>query len=56
MSNNEVRYLKERNEALDALRGLVAQLHAHIKLDVKKHYSLMVADSVAQGLLAKLKS
>lgn len=50
------RLWRERNEALDALQGLVAQLHTHIKLDVKKHYSLLVADSVAQGVLAKLKS
>lgn len=34
-------------ELLAALRELQAQLRAHIKLDVKKHYSLMVADAAA---------
>jgi hypothetical protein len=40
-------------ELLAALRELQKQLHAHIRLDVKKHYSLMVADAAASTAIAK---
>lgn len=40
-------------ELLDALRELQKQLHAHIRLDVKKHYSLMVADAIASKAIAR---
>lgn len=39
--------------ALDELRN---QLWAHIKLDVKKHYSLMLADSAASEVTFRAKS
>jgi hypothetical protein len=38
-----------------ALEELRAQLRAHFKLDVRKHYSLMVADAAAGTALAKAK-
>jgi hypothetical protein len=38
---------------LDALKELQKQLHAHVKLDVRKHYSLMVADAAASAAIAK---
>lgn len=40
-------------ELLAALRELQKQVRAHIKLDVKKHYSLMVADVVASKAIAR---
>jgi hypothetical protein len=40
-------------ELLVALKELRAQLRAHVKLDVKKHYSLMVADAAAGTAIAK---
>jgi hypothetical protein len=40
-------------ELIAALRELQKQLRAHIKLDVKKHYSLMVADAAASTIIAK---
>lgn len=39
------------SELLASLIELRKQVHAHIKLDVKKHYSLMVADSLASTLI-----
>jgi hypothetical protein len=41
---------------LDALKELRKQLRAHIKLDVRKHYSLMVADAIASAAIAKAES
>jgi hypothetical protein len=40
-------------ELLATLRELQKQLHAHIRLDVKKHYSLMVADAAASTVIAR---
>jgi hypothetical protein len=40
-------------ELLEALEGLYKQLHAHIRLDVKKHYSLMIADAIASSAIHK---
>jgi hypothetical protein len=40
-------------ELLTALRDLQTQLHAHIKLDVKKHYSLLCADAAASTAVHK---
>lgn len=42
---NEVALLRE------ALRGLQTQVRAHVKFDVKKHFSLMVADVAATKAL-----
>jgi hypothetical protein len=42
--------------ALEALKELQKQLHAHVKLDVRKHYSLMVADAAASAVIAKAES
>ena len=40
---------------LEALEGLYRELHSHIRLDVKRHYSLMVADAIASSAIAKAK-
>lgn len=40
---------------LEALIGLQRELHAHIRLDVKRHYSLMVADAIASTAISKAK-
>lgn len=38
---------------LEALEGLRKELWAHVKLDVKKHYNLMVADAAAGTAIAE---
>lgn len=40
-------------EMLEALRELQQKLHRAIKMDVKRHYSLMVADVAASKAIAK---
>jgi len=40
-------------ELLAALKALRTELRAHVKLDVKRHYSLMVADAAAGTAIAK---
>lgn len=40
-------------ELLDALRGLREELNRAIRMDVKKHYSLMVADAAAGKAIYK---
>lgn len=40
-------------ELLVALEGLRRELLAHVKLNVRKHYSLMVADAAAGTAIAK---
>lgn len=41
------------DEMLDALQSLVDELHKNRKLDVKKDFSLMVADTQARKVLHK---
>lgn len=41
------RLIASAPELLAALMALQKQLHEHVKLDVKKHYSLLVADAAA---------
>ena len=38
---------------LDALANLRKELREHFKLDVRKHYSLMVADAAAGTIIYK---
>ena len=45
--------MTESNELLEALCELQKQVRAHIKFDVKKHYSLMVADAAATAAIGK---
>lgn len=40
-------------DLLESLVELQKQLREHVKLDVKKHYSLMVADAAANTAIAK---
>lgn len=40
-------------DLLAALKDLRKELHAHVKLDVKKHYSLMAADAAAGTIIRK---
>jgi hypothetical protein len=47
------RLISSAPELLQALRDLQQELHRVLKLDVKKHYSLMVADAVANKVIAK---
>lgn len=44
---------RQDRDSLEALRELQKQLRAHIRLDVKKHYSLMVADAAASKVIAR---
>lgn len=49
-----VRACNAHDDLLAALEALRKQLHDHVKLDVKKHYSLMLADVAAEALLVKV--
>ena len=40
-------------ELVSVLRELQKKLHDHIKWDVKKHFSLMVADAAASKVIRK---
>lgn len=40
-------------ELVQALLNLQRELHSAVKLDVRKHYSLMVADSMASKAIGK---
>jgi len=40
-------------ELLDALVSLRKELRAHVKMNVRKHYSLMIADVSASKAIAK---
>jgi hypothetical protein len=40
-------------ELLEALKLLKSQIKEHIRFDVKKHYSLMVADAAADKAISK---
>ena len=40
-------------DMLEALRALHNELRRHIKMDVKKHYSLMLADAAAVKAIRK---
>ena len=40
-------------ELLEALKDLRKEVRAHVKFDVKKHYSLMVADVCADKAIAR---
>lgn len=42
-------------ELLDALVALQKQIHAHYKMNVKKDFSLMLADSQASKAIANAK-
>lgn len=52
-SEANARLIAAAPELLEALIELKAQLLAHVKFDVKRHYSLMVADAAAGTALAK---
>jgi hypothetical protein len=43
-------------ELVAALVELRKQLWAHVKMDVKKHYSLMVADAQASKAIGKARA
>jgi len=45
---------REHGEMRSALEGMRKQLREHVKMDVKRHYSLMVADAAAGTILAKV--
>ena len=40
-------------ELLKALKDLQKEIHAAYKMKVRRDYSLMIADSIASGLIAK---
>jgi hypothetical protein len=41
---------------LEAAKELQKQLRAHVKLNVRKHYSLMVADAAVSAAILKAES
>ena len=43
------------DELIDALKNLSDELHKNRKLDIKKDFSLMVADTQARKILHKYK-
>lgn len=43
------------DELIDALKNLSDELHKNRKLDIKKDFSLMVADTQARKLIHKYK-
>ena len=43
-------------ELVDALDNLRTQLHEHIRMNVKKHYSLMVADAPAGTVCSRYRN
>ena len=45
---------REKADLVRVLKDLRNELRIHIKFDVKKHYSLMVADAAAGTVLHKL--
>lgn len=47
--------LVEAPNLLAALEGLRKELRNHVKMDVKKHFSLLVADAAAGKAIAKVK-
>lgn len=47
------RLIASAPDLLEAVIDLRKELREHIKLDVKKHYSLMVADAAAGTAIAK---
>lgn len=51
--NANANLLAAAPDMYEALKDLQMQVRAHFKLDVKKHYSLMVADVIANKALAK---
>lgn len=50
---DNARLIAAAPELLGALKLLKAELHKHVKLDVRKHYSLMVADAAAGTAIHK---
>ena len=47
------RVVNENAELLTALKDLTTSIHEHVKMDVRKHYYLMVADAAAGKAIAK---
>lgn len=47
------KYMARMLEARNALVKLQLELQAHVKFDVKKHYSLMVANAAAAKAIAQ---
>ena len=42
-------------EMLMAMEDLIKELRSHVKMDVRKHFSLMVAEACAQKVIWKAK-
>lgn len=48
--------MEQQQELLDALVNLQKQIHAHYKMNVKKDFSLMVADAQASNAIANARA
>lgn len=52
-TESNARLIEAAPDLLDALKELQKRIHAYVKMNVKKHYSLLVADAAASKAIHK---